>query len=77
MACMTSYTISITSFQCFSQQVSIDTRSVLSLVVCSPLNKVLYAEEGTYLFLFLGILTSCYSENHCSSVLWRTALSWS
>ena len=48
---MTSYTIS--RFQCFLQRVSIDTRSVLMFVVCSPLNKVLYAEDLIYL---LGIL---------------------
>ena len=50
---------------------SIDTHSVLTLAVPSPLDRVLYAEVGTYIFSCLEIQTSCYLENHCRSVLWQ------
>ena len=48
----------------------VDTRSVPSLLVPSPLDGVLYAEAGWPAYL-LEIQTSCYSENRCQSVLWQ------
>ena len=48
----------------------VDTRSVPSLLVPSPLDGVLYAEAGWPTYL-LEIQTSCYSENRCQSVLWQ------
>ena len=48
----------------------VDTRSVPSLLVPSPLDRVLYAEAGWPAYL-LEIQTSRYSENRCQSVLWQ------
>ena len=48
----------------------VDTRSVPSLLVPSPLDGVLYAEAGWPAYL-LEIQTSCYSENRYQSVLWQ------
>ena len=61
--CMTSYTIFLKLPVFLSQRVhEYRSSSVLSLVVRSLLNEVLYAEAGTYYFIScLGIQTSCYS----------------
>ena len=63
------------SFQCLCLSLniwlSIDTWSVLSLVVPSPLDRVLYAAASAYLFSCLEIQTSCYSQNYCLLVLWQ------
>ena len=47
----------------------VDTCSVPSLLVPSPLDGVLDAKAGWPYYL-LEIQTSCYSENRCQSVLW-------